>query len=363
MSQSDPPDYRVYVGTYTTKRSEGIYLYRLDMASGALTLIGKTSGVANPSFLALHPSGRYLYAVNELGEFAGQRSGAVSAFSVDPQTGGLAFLNQQPSHGLHPCHLSVDRAGRFVLVTNYSSGSVAVLPIQEDGRLGPATDVVQHRGSGVDPRRQEGPHAHSVTLDAANRYAFVADLGLDRVMVYRLDPVHGRLTPNDTPWVQVKPGAGPRHFAFHPRGRYAFVIHELDSTLTAFAYDDALGTLTERQTLSTLPPGFTGTSYCADVHVAPSGQFVYGSNRGHDSIAVFSFDADRGTLACLGHTSTQGKTPRNFAIDPTGTYLLAANQDTDSVVTLKIDPQTGHLTPTGHVAEVPMPVCLKMQRS
>ena len=350
----------IYVGTYTRGKSKGIYVYRLDPGSGALEYASKATGLNNPSFLAIDPEQRYLYAVNEIGESAGRPSGAVSAFSIDPGTGELTFLNQESSQGTGPCHLSVDKTGRFVLVTNYASGSVSVLPIQSDGRLGEATDMVQHRGSSVNPRRQEGPHAHSITLDPGNRYAFVADLGLDKIMIYRLDLTQGKLIPNDEPWVQVKAGAGPRHFAFHPNGKYAYLINELDSTLIAFTYDAAHGTLREVQTVSTLPEGFAGTNYCADVHVSPSGKFVYGSNRGHDSIAILAIDEGTGRLSCLGHEPTQGKTPRNFAIDPTGTFMLVANQDTDAIVTFRMDQQTGRLLSTGHVTEVPTPVCIEM---
>jgi 6-phosphogluconolactonase len=256
--------------------------------------------------------------------------------------------------------MSVDATGRFVLVANYGSGSVCVLPIGRDGGLGDAADVVQHQGSSVNPRRQQGPHAHSITLDAANRYAFAADLGIDKVMVYRLDTASGKLIPNDPPWAQVKPGAGPRHFDFHPSGKYAYLINELDSTITAFAYDASRGIIREIQTVPTLPADFRGASTCADVHVSPSGKFLYGSNRGHDSIVIFRIDEATGRLSYVGHELTQGKTPRNFAIDPTGTFLLAANQNSDTIVTFRIDQQTGKLTPTGHVAEAPMPVCLKL---
>jgi len=353
-------EYLVYIGTYTRGKSEGIYVYRMDRATGALRYSSKATGIQNPSFLALHPQGRYLYAVNELKEFGGKSSGAVSAFSIDSRTGALTFLNQQPSLGTDPCHLSVDKTGRYVLVANYSSGSVCVLPIQQDGRLGQHTDFIQHQGSSVNPQRQQGPHAHSVILDTSNRFAFVADLGMDKIMVYQLDLSAGKLKPHSVPFVQVQPGAGPRHFTFHPSNKYAYVINEIGSTVTAFTYDATRGVLKEVQTVPTLPQGFSGTNHCADIHVHPSGRFLYGSNRGHDSIAIFSIDEATGKLTPIGHESTQGKTPRNFAIDPSGAFLLAANQNSDSIVTFRIDQQTGKLTPTGHVAEVPMPVCLKL---
>ncbi len=360
MTEHNNEEILVYIGTYTQGESEGIYVYRMEKSSGALEFASVAKGVENPSFLDIHPQHRYLYAVNEVGEFAGESSGAVSAFSMDENTGELTFLNQKPSGGAAPCHLSIDQTGQFVLVANYGGGSVASLPIQDDGKLGEATDFIQHQGSSVNPRRQKEPHAHSITIDLANRYAFAPDLGLDKILIYKLDLTQGKLVPNDEPWAQVKAGAGPRHFDFHPSRRYAYVINELDSTLIAFTYDETHGTLEEIETVSTLPEDFSGTSHCADLHVHPSGKFVYGSNRGHDSIVIFAIDEGTGKLTYVGHESTQGKTPRNFGIDPTGTFLLAANQSTDNIVTFRIDQQTGELMSTGHVAEVPTPVCLKM---
>ena len=352
----------VIIGAYAPARSEGIHVYRMDPASGALTRLSAVSGLENPSFLAVHPNRRFLYAVSEVGQFAGRPGGAVAAFSLNPRTGALAPLNQQSSRGAGPCYVSVsaDRAGDVVLVANYGGGSVALLPIQNDGRLGEATDFVQHQGSSVNPGRQEGPHAHSILPDPANRFAFAADLGLDKVLIYRLDPGRGTLVPNDQAWASVKAGAGTRYSAFHPGGRYAYVINELDSTVTAFAYDAARGALREVQTLPTLPAGFSGSNSCADIHVAPSGRFLYGSNRGHDSIALFGIDGRSGKLRAVGHEPTQGKTPRNFALDPTGTFLLAANQDTDNVVIFRINKRTGGLTPTGQTLRVSKPVCVQV---
>jgi 6-phosphogluconolactonase len=366
MTQQEGKNMLVYIGTYTRReahvlgKSEGVYIGRFDPAAGTLAVVGKAPGVDNPSYVALHPSGRYLYAANEVGDFDGKSSGAISAFAIDLATGGLTLLNQQASHGAAPCHLCVDQTGQYVLAANYGGGSAVVLPVQADGRLSEASDVIQHHGSSVNPRRQGEAHAHSINLDPANQRAYVADLGLDKIMIYRLDLAQGKLSPNNPPWAQVKAGAGPRHFAFHPNGRYAYVINELDSTITAFAYDEAHGSLTDLQTLSTLPDDFSGTSHCADVHVHPSGKFVYGSNRGHDSIAIFTVDQATGKLNPAGHESTQGKVPRNFAIDPTGAYLLAANQNSDNIVIFKIDQDTGRLTPTGQTAMVPTPVCIKL---
>jgi 6-phosphogluconolactonase len=283
----------------------------------------------------------------------------VGAFAIDPKSGKLTSLNQESSGGAGPCHLIVDGAGRCVLVANYGGGSVAALPIHPDGRIAHASAFVRHQGKSVDPRRQDKPYAHSINLDAAGRFAFAADLGADKVFVYRYDGARGTLVANDPPAAKVAPGAGPRHFAFHPNGRAAYVINELDSTVTAFRYDPEKGILTETQAVSTLPSGFTGKSWTAEVVVHPSGKFLYGSNRGHDSIAIFAIDAS-GKLTVVGHQPTQGKTPRNFAVDPTGRFLLAANQDSNTIVLFRIDRQRGRLEPTGDVVEAPMPVCIKM---
>ena len=341
-------------------KGEGIYVYRMDQASGALEFSSKIAGVTNPSYLNFDPERRFLYAVNELKTFEGKPTGALSAFSIDPETGELKFINKKPTQGTDPCHVIVDKTGKCALVANFMSGSVCVLPIQEDGSLRDATDFVQHHGSSVNPVRQAGPHAHATTLDEENRYAFVPDLGLDKIMVYKFDPCRGKLEPNDEQWIQVKAGAGPRHLAFNPNGRYAYLINELDSTLVAFAYDKKNGTLKEIQTVPTLPKDFSGKSTGADVNVSPYGTFVYCSNRGHDSIVIYKIDQRTGKLTYAGHESTQGKTPRNFAIDPTGRFLLVANQDTDTIVTFRIDQQTGKLTSTGYVTKVPTPVCVKM---
>lgn len=349
----------VYVGTYTGK-SKGIYLCELDLQTGELTLMGAAAKTVNPSFLALHPTLQFLYAVNEVDNVTGFKGGTVSAFAIDAGTGALTFLNQQGSRGTSPTHLMVDPSGKNVLVANYNSGSVAVLPIGPDGRLGPATGFDQHHGSSVNKSRQAGPHAHCVAVDRDDHFAFVADLGLDEVLIYQFDPVQGTITPNAPPFASVAPGSGARHFTFHPNGRTAYVINELFSTITAFSYDPATGALQSLQTVSTLPAGFKKANAAAEVRVHPSGKFLYGSNRGHDSIAIFSIDPATGLLTPIGDQPTGGKTPRSFNIDPTGTYLLAANQDSDTVVVFRIDLQTGLLTPTGHVAAVPTPVCVEM---
>ena len=354
-----PGKYWVYIGTYANGKGTGIALLEMDGATGKLTSHGLAAESINPSFLAIHPTGKYLYAVNEVGEFGGEKAGAVSAFALDRASGKLTPLNQQSSKGAGPCHLIVDRTGKNVLVANYGGGSAAVLPIGDDGRLGAATAFVQHSGSGKNPRRQEGPHAHSINLDAANRYAVVADLGLDKVFVYRFDADKGTLTANQPPYVSLSPSSGPRHFAFHPDKRHAYVINEMLSTVTALDYDAERGVLKPLQTLSTIVLSARDGNSTAEVQVHPSGKFVYGSNRGYDSIAIFSVDPASGELTPVAHQSTQGKTPRNFGIDPTGSFLLAANQDSGTVVVFKIDQQTGRLTPTGDVAKVPSPVCVK----
>lgn len=352
-------EYLVYIGTYTGPKSKGIYAYQFNVATGQLTAFGLAAEIANPSFLAVHPNRRFLYAVSEVANYEGQNSGAVSAFGIDPRTGKLTFLNEVSSRGGDPCYVVVDKTGKSLLVANYGGGSVAALPVLGDGRLGEASAFVQHAGSSVNPERQQGPHAHSINLSPDNRFAIAADLGLDQLLVYRFDPTKGSLAANNPAFTKVNPGAGPRHFAFHPGGRFAYVINEMQSTVSAFSYDAAGGVLRELQTIATLPKGFTGDNTTAKVQVHPTGKFLYGSNRGHDSIAVFAIDAARGTLTPIEHVSTQGKTPRNFGIDPTGSYLLAANQDSDNIAVFRIDPKTGRLTPTGLVLKVPSPVCVK----
>jgi 6-phosphogluconolactonase len=359
LGAEGPGELLIYVGTYTTGKSEGIYLYRLNLSSGELKHVATTKGVVNPSFLALAPSRRYLYAVKEVGDFAGKKSGAVSAFAVDQITGDLRLLNQQPSLGADPCYVDVAAGGRFVLIANYSGGNVTVLPVQSDGSLGEATDMRQAQGSSINRERQEGPHAHCIVLDPTNRFAYQCDLGTDKVMIFRFDARNGKLLPNEPPWVQVKPGAGPRHLAFYPGGKYVFVLNELHATVTAFARDPEKGSLTELQTITTLPKDFTGTNTSADIHVSPDGRFLYCSNRGHDSIACFKIDPRTGKLNFIAHESTGGKTPRNFAIDPTGALLLVANQKSDNIVVFRLDQKTGRLSSTGQVVEVPSPVCLK----
>lgn len=352
---------RVYFGTYTGKSSKGIYRAELDLATGKLSDPVLAGESVNPSFLAIAPNQKFLYAVGEVNDVNGKKGGGVSSFAIDSATGDLKLLNQQSSVGAGPCHIVVDRSGKTALVANYGGGSAAALPIQADGKLGEASSFVQHTGSSINPGNQTAPHAHSINVDAANRFAMVADLGIDKVMVYRLDPDKGTITANDPPSASVEAGSGPRHFAFHPNGKNAYVINEIKLTVTAFQYDAEKGVLTPLQTISTLPDGVTdrkGMS-TAEVQVHPSGKFLYGSNRGHHSIAIFSIDQATGKLTAVGHQGQGIKTPRNFGIDPTGNYLLACNQDSDSVIVFRINQSTGQLEPTGSTASVGRPVCVK----
>lgn len=356
-------EFLVYIGTYTSgkSRSEGIYIYKLNLDSGTLKNYKTVKNIVEPSFLTIDKDKKYLYAVNETAEYEGKKSGAVSAFAIDQKNGDLRFLNKQPSLGGAPCHISVSDNGRFVLVANYLGGNVAVFPVETSGRLGAAIDLEQHSGSGPNKARQEAAHAHSVILDKNNRFAFVNDLGIDKVMIYKFDDKNGKLEPNAAQaFYQTKAGAGPRHFKFHPNGKFAFVINELDMTITSLAYDEASGTLKEIQTAPTLSANFSGANTCADIHVSPNGKFLYGSNRGHDSIVSYKIDEKTGRLDFVEHVSTQGKTPRNFAIDPTGKFLLAANQNSDSIVVFRIDETNGKLQATGNKVTVPSPVCLKL---
>lgn len=348
-----------YIGTYTGAKSKGIYVSRFDSETGRLTSPELAAETKNPTFLALHPNGRALYAVGEIGDFQGKRAGAVSAFSIDGSTGKLTLLNQQPSGGTGPCHLAVDKTGKCVLVANYGSGSFAALPVEADGKLGEPQSKIQDTGSSVDRERQAGPHAHYITTDPANRFALGCDLGLDKVLIWKLEPAKPLLNKEDSHFASIQPGSGPRHLAFHPNGRIMYLINEMAATLTVFSYNPKGAVLKELQTISSLPEKFEGFKSGAEVEVHPSGKFLYSSNRGHNSIAVFAADEKSGKLTLVEHQSTRGKTPRHFAIDPTGRWLLAENQDSDNIVIFRVDQETGKLSPTGETVEVGAPVCIQ----
>lgn len=352
-------EHLVYFGTYTSGPSKGIYVSRFDTITGKLSAPELAAETKNPSFLALHPTGKFLYAVGEVNDALGQRAGAVHAYSLDVRTGKLAALNQQTSGGTGPCHVSVDASGKCVLVANYGSGSIAALPVQAAGSLGAAVTTIQHTGSSVNPKRQAGPHAHFITPSPDNRFALTCDLGLDKVLVYQLDPTPAKLTTNNPPQAVVPHGAGPRHLVFSRDGKFVYVLNEMALTVTTFSYDAKQGTLFEAQNISTVPADYalTEKDSGAEIAVHPNGRFVYASNRGHDSIAVFIVDAKTGKLTLVQNESTQGKTPRHFAIDPSGRWLLAENQNSDSVVGFAIDPATGRLKPTGQTITVGSPVC------
>lgn len=348
----------VFVGTYTANnKSEGIYAFRMDPVTGAWTRISQNlPRLSNPSFLAIDSARHRLFSVSEVSD------GQVAALRYDPESGALTPLNQQPSVGKDPCHLSVEKNGRFLLVANYSSGTFSLLPVAADGSLRPPADTVQDQGTGPNKARQEGPHAHSINFDPSGKLAYGCDLGTDKIQIFRPDPKNNKLVANDPAFATIHPGGGPRHFAFHPKKRFAYAINELDCTVTAFTFDPKSGALTEIHSITTLPRPFQNGDSCADIHVSPDGKFLYGSNRGHDSIAIFAIDSATGKLSVVGHESTQGKTPRNFALDPTGTFLYAANQSTDSIVAFRVDQKTGKLTPTGQKIEVPSPVCIVFEK-
>jgi 6-phosphogluconolactonase len=354
-------DLLVYLGTYTDTTSKGIYVSHFNAATGALSKPELAVAAANPSFLALTPDAKFLYAVNEINSYGGQPGGSVSAFAVHRDTGLLTPLNKQQTLGADPAHLSVDRDGHTVLVANYTGGSIATYSIAADGSLGPMVSFVQHSGRSVNPDRQAGPHAHQIVTDPKNQFVYVTDLGLDKVMIYRFDAAKHTVTPAAPPSAPVTAGAGPRHLAFDASGTHAYVINELACTITAFTRDPSTGSLTALQTISSLPsgetpqPGYT----TAEIVIGPSGKFLYGSTRGHDSISVYSIDHASGRLSFVAYTKLPGRTPRGFAVTPDGVYLLVALQNSDSVVVLKIDSATGKLTATGTAVPVGKPVDVK----
>jgi 6-phosphogluconolactonase len=366
--------YLLYVGTYTEKESKGIYAYRYDAASSELTSLGVAAETTNPSFLAIDPTHRFLYAVNEFQTYKGASSGAVSAFAIDRNTGKLSLLNQVASQGADPCYISFDKTGKYALVANYTGGTVAVFPVQSDGHISEASAVIHDSGMlGPNKERQDAPHSHWIETSARNRYAYVADLALDRILIYSFDASRGTLTRNASPSSAAKsgsaeasdffsatlaPGTGPRHVAFSAKGDFMYVLGELDSTVTVFANDEKENSRSV-QRISALPTGFSGHNDAAEIVIHPNGKYLYTSNRGHDSIALFSIDSKSGALTLVDHFPIQGKTPRNFEIDPTGRLLFVANQDSNDIVVFRIDLNSGRLTPTGQALHVPSPVSLK----
>jgi 6-phosphogluconolactonase len=365
---------QVYVGTYTDPilfgtgqvlkgKGEGIYLFEMDSDGGDAKLVWKKKGVTNPSFLDLSPSRRFLYAVNELKEYEGENTGTISAFALDAEGGAPSLLNRKSTRGTDPCHVAVDPSGKFAVVTNYMSGSVCVFPFLADGSLGDASDFRQHKGSSADPSRQSGPHAHSAVFDRDNAHVFVSDLGTDELVVYGWDRDRGKLERRNDLCYKASPGRGPRHLVLHPRAPFAYLINELDSTVSVLSRDPELSSFREIQTISTLPSGFTGASSGADLHASPSGDFLYASNRGHDSIAAFRIKSGTGKLEAIGHFHSGGRTPRSFDIDPSGRLLLAANQDSDNIVAFLIDEDEGTLRATGAEIRVPTPVCVRIYDS
>lgn len=353
------PTHHLFVGTYNSPISEGIYRLTFDSATGKLGDPVLAAKMTNPSFLAIHPNGTKLYAVGEVGESGKRKGGAIAAFNLLPK-GELNQINDQSTVGGGPCHVTLDPAGTTVLVANYGGGSVVSYRVGADGALGEPASFIQHKGTSVNKQRQEAPHAHSINTDPSGAFVYAADLGLDQVLIYKLDKATGALAPADPAHVAVAKGSGPRHFCFHPTGKFAFVINELANTITAFTHNPRTGALTAYQTISTLPSDFKGNSYTAEVVAHPSGKFIYGSNRRGDSIAAFTVDPESGTLALAGFATQGIKEPRNFIVDPTGKWLLVANQNADSIIVFEIDQKTGVPKPTAISAKVGKPVCLRL---
>lgn len=362
LQAANAPKYRVYIGTYTRNGSQGIYQFQFDSGTGSLTPAGLAAEVENPSFLAIHPSGNFLYAVGELSKFKNQDSGALTAFRIDHATGKLERLNDAPAGGTSTCHVNVTRNGRFLAAANYGSGSCCAYAIEPDGKLGERTAFHQHQGSSANAQRQTGPHAHSVNFDRANRYLVVADLGLDQLKVYKFDAQTGAMTPNDPPFAKVASGSGPRHFSFHPNGRYAYVVNEILCTVTAFRYDASRGTLTEIETVPTLPVPVERGFSTAEVVVHPSGKFLYNSNRGHNTLTAYSINLSTGKLTRVENESTRGEIPRNFAIEPGGGWIIAANQNSSSLAVFRVNQTSGALDPVGDPVAAPVPVCVRYLR-
>lgn len=348
----------VFISSFVAGEKGAIHAYRLDADAGSLTLLHRTSDASNPFYLAVSPNRKYLYAIHAK-QFGGKENEQVAAYEILDAKGQLKLLNRQSALGTAACYLDVDATGKSVLVANYSTGSVASLPVKDDGSLGEAGSFIQHKGSSVDPARQKGPHAHCIVISPDNRFAFAADLGLDQVLGHRLDAGKAKLSANRPAFVKTPPGAGPRHLTFHPKGKHVYVINELSNSVTCFAYEPESGSLTPKQTISTLPQDFTGKSYCADLKITPDGRFLYGTNRGHDSIASYRI-GDDGTLTLLTIEPSLGKGPQNLAITHDGKLLLCANMPGNNVVVFRIDAQTGRLTSVGSPLALPSPSCIRI---
>ena len=358
MSDSSKKELTVFIGTYTEKegsQSKGILVYRMNLSSGELTFQWDAKGILNPSYLAIHPQKKFLYAVNEVQSFGGQEGGGVTALSIDAASGELNLLNSYSSQGKDPCYISIDQTGRYAMLANYTGGNAAMLPILENGQLGPATDVAQHTGSSVHPERQTKPHVHCILPNPTNRFAIAADLGADKLVVYEMDLAQGKLIKHAD--VDVKPGSGPRHFIFHPNGQSLYLLNELSSTVIVYRFESERGDLEELQTISTLPEGSEGENLCADLHIYE--KYLYISNRKHDSIAWFLIDESTGQLSYQGEVPSGGKEPRGFDIDATGKFLLAAHERSDNIVVFQLDPGTGKPLKTGWEVNVSFPVCVK----
>lgn len=350
----------VFISAFAPSPEGAIHAFRLDLQTGKLTPLHRTTGVEHPFFIALSPDHRFLYSIHAQ-KFGSKEPEQVAAYELVGRSGELRLLNRQSALGSAACYLSVDATGKTVLVANYSTGSVASLPVQADGSLGKASSFVQHAGSSVDPARQEGPHAHCFVISPDNRFAFAADLGLDQVLGYRLEAATAKIAPNQPPFVKSPAGAGPRHLTFHPNGQHVYVINELSNSVTLFDYAAAAGTLTERQTIATLPRDFQSKSYCADVKITPNGRFLYGTNRGHDSVAAYRLSED-GRLTLIGIDPSLGKGPQNLAITPDGRLLLCANMPGNNVAVFRIDPQSGKLTSVGQPVALPSPSCIRFMK-
>lgn len=358
FSQTNPDEHYMIVGTYTSGKSEGIYVYNFNSKKGTFTYVSTAKNVSNPSYLTVSPDEKFVYAVNE-NHAKGKFGGSVTSFSFNKKEGTLTQLNQEPSEGNDPCYISIDKTGKWVVVANYSSGTASVLPVKKDGSLDSAVSFIQHEGSSVNSERQEGPHAHCAVLSKDNNYAFICDLGMDKVMIYSFNNKNGKLTPAPTPYVETEPGAGPRHFDFHPNNKFAYLVEELTGSISVYAYKGN-GQLALIQNIPALPPDYTGSVGSADIHVSPDGKFLYASNRGEsNTIGIFKINQQSGELNLVGHQSTLGKTPRNFNFDPSGDFLLVANQNSDDIIIFKRDKQTGLLSDTGQKIQVGNPVCIK----